>query len=175
MKSFWKRQSSLFAVALATGGALGLTGCVGTFNGGGYIDSVAGAPAKATFGGTVHTVASPNPPGWAVRMGQFQWNDHGTGVRFHVNNIEGPLFGIFWPDLFNPQANMQAWQGTYRTSAGGEGVVLFALGVEDPQWTQFFGNALNDAVFVQVLTGPYAGYQNAGLVEGGNVTFEPEE
>lgn len=153
--------------------ATGLIGCVGTFNGGGYIDSVAGAPAKATFGGTVHTVADPGAAGFAVAMGQFQWNDQGTNVRFHVDNIEGPLYGIVWP-VINPLANMAAFKGTY-FSAAGEGEAIFAIGVEDPGWAQIFGNALNDAVFIDVITGPYAGYHNVGLVEGGNVSFEPEE
>lgn len=36
-----------------------------------------------------------------------------------------------------------------------------------------FGLFNKDAVFVTVFTGPYAGCENAGLVQNGNIQFRP--
>jgi hypothetical protein len=52
--------------------------------------------------------------------------------------------------------------------------VEFGIGLKDPEWGAFFGgSSLNDAVSMVVTSGPFDGYSNAGLVEGGNVIFTP--
>ena len=87
-------------------------GCTpGKYTGGGFITSTAGAPKKATFGfnfetldrdgdGVVDMIAQEIEENffaiWWLGKGQFQFNDHGAGVRFHCDIdetyfVEDPL------------------------------------------------------------------------------------
>jgi hypothetical protein len=63
-----------------------------------------------------------------------------------------------------------AFEGTYK-SAQGTGSVEVAVASHDT--TDGFGDTNNDAVLVQVWTGPFAGYNNAGLVQHGTIQFHP--
>ena len=80
----WRSFARLGFLGLAV---LSLTGCIGRYTGGGSIDSLAGAPQKATFGFVIDAV-NPDANGYATAVkGQFQYDDHGAGVSFHVDQL----------------------------------------------------------------------------------------
>jgi hypothetical protein len=142
-------------------------GCAGKYTGGGFIDSVEGAPQKATFGFNINGI-DQNGDGYPdVATGQFQYDDHGAGVSFHVDQIEptGLYVGIS-----NPGDFMIVYNGSY-SSKDGDGDVWIAVGAKG-DGTDGLHNSY-DYVFVLVFTGPYASYENAGVVQGGNIQFHP--
>jgi hypothetical protein len=167
-KGKWTQFAMLAVVGLA---AASLTGCVGRYTGGGSIDSVAGAPEKATFGFVIDAV-NPDEAGYPTAIkGQFQFNDHGAGVSFHVNQFEQaqPPYAHILGGLSDPQAVIFAYTGTYTCN---KGTGSLDLGVSSD--TQVFSGTHNsDAVYVMVWSGPYAGYSNEGLVQNGNIQFKP--
>jgi len=173
-KGRWTQLARLALVGLA---ASSLTGCVGRFTGGGSIDSVAGAPQKATFGFVINAT-DPDENGNPTNItGQFQFNDHGAGVSFHVAQLRPTtppgVGGILFDDQDNPVALATVFEGTYSCNAG-TGEVWIGAGSEDQVYSNPFVTATNkDAIDVEVLTGPYAGYSNAGLVQHGEVSFFP--
>ena len=99
-----------------------LFGCdAGKYTGGGFIDSAAGGDQKATFGfqlegvdrdgdGQVDMMVAPDPACpdycfdlWWLGKGQFQFNDHGAGVKFHFDcdlTTSLPSNGTFPPGMF---------------------------------------------------------------------------
>ena len=165
-KGKWTQFAMLAVVGLA---AASLTGCVGRFTGGGSIDSVAGAPQKATFGFVIDAInpdVNGNPT--AVK-GQFQFDDHGAGVSFHVNQLQPALYAYILGTVFHPEAVIFAYTGTYTSN---EGTGSLDLGVSSDK-QGLFGTYNNDAVYVNVASGPYAGYSNAGLVQNGTIQFKP--
>ena len=149
--------------ALVLAAAIGLAGCMGTYNGGGMIPSASGVPGqKATFGFTIHvdndgvdcdTIES-------VR-GQFQYNDHGTQVSFHAR-IKGHAFVL---DEFDAHL---AFVGEYLVRGQPAGEVL--IRVEDVG-----KGAERGFLWLSVLDGPLAGYSNSGIVERGNITYKPDK
>jgi hypothetical protein len=173
-KSKWTGFAKLAFFGLV---ALSMVGCVGRFTGGGSIDSVAGAPQKATFGFVINAVNPDEAGNPTAIKGQFQYNDHGAGVSFHVAQLEPALYAriIFAPSdpavIPAVMSVIFAYSGTYTCNQGsGE----LELGVaSDKQVEPFSGQPNMDAVFVTVLTGPYAGYENVGLVQNGKIQFKP--
>ncbi len=166
-KSKWTTFARLAFVGLV---ASSLVGCVGRFTGGGSIDSIAGAPQKATFGFVIDATNPDEDGNPTAVTGQFQYNDHAAGVSFHVDQLTPGAVGRIYPDIFAPDpAVIFAYSGTYSCAAGtGE----LALGVASDQQV-FEGMNNKDALFVTVFTGPYAGYDNVGLVQNGKIQFKP--
>ena len=159
-KGTWLKVAKMALVGLA---AVGMASCLGTYTGGGFIDSAAGAPHKATFG---LTIEATDPLGFgepSAVEGQFEYSDRAAGVRFHVAEMEP----AYYAELINsfPEAYLQIYTGVY-TSADGTGLVDFGVGSDQQD-----GNS--DSVSVRVLSGPYEGYFNKGLVKGGNIRFKP--
>jgi hypothetical protein len=143
--------------ALVCCAALLQSGCAGTYTGGGFIDSAIGAPAKATFGFNMRSTDG------ITAGGQFQYNDHGTGVVMHErpNTLEGFAF------IGNLILVGNAYVGGYSSQAGNGTVLVGVTADHDP-----FGNPV-DFLVVLVMDGPYAGYFNAGTVQGGNIQYHP--
>jgi hypothetical protein len=196
----------------------------GKYTGGGFIQSAAGAPQKATFGFNLEGVDGdgdgfvdrvdkfvevPNPFGpfpptltyivwWQVGQGQFQYNDHGAGVKFHLDhdasyevNPDGDLFsGTLLPDRIDVRSTTQVffnpfrfvttvqgftWIGTYYSEEG-TGTVTVSVNAEEDA----FGS-LVDRITVRVNSGPYgpgdrfgfSGYRNTGVLQGGNIAWHP--
>lgn len=177
MSSFGNRPYRLFAMLLAAGFALSLTGCVGRFTGGGFIDSANGAPKKATFGFVIDAVEPDEFGNPTAVLGQFQFNDHAAGVKFHVNQLEPALYARIYPDFFNPEAVMFAYHGTYTCEAGSGELDLGVSSDQQSFFDSFDGTTYynQDAVFISVVSGPYAGYENAGVVQGGKIQFSAGE
>jgi hypothetical protein len=95
-------------------------------------------------------------------------------VSFHVAQLEPALYARIYPDIFAPDpAVMFAYSGTY-TCNQGSGELELGVASDRQVFDGPFGSANNkDAVFVIVLTGPYAGYENVGLVQDGKIQFKP--
>ena len=167
-KGTWTKFARLAFVGLA---ASSMVGCVGRFTGGGSIDSVAGAPQKATFGFVIDAVNPDDAGNPTAIKGQFQFNDQAAGVSFHVDQLQPALYAHIFPDIFNPQAVMFAYTGTYTSN---EGTGSLDLGVASDK-QGLFGTYNKDAVYVNVMSGPYAGYSNTGLVQGGKIQFFPNK
>jgi hypothetical protein len=163
-KGKWTKFAMLAVVGLA---AANLTGCVGKFTGGGSIDSIAGAPQKATFGFVLDAINPDENGNPTALTGQFQFNDHGAGVLFHVAQLEPT--GTFDPSgpalFFN-------YIGTY-TSDQGSGTLRLGVASHDQVVPFDPSTANSDAVLVDVFDGPYAGYYNSGLVQNGIIQFKP--
>jgi hypothetical protein len=163
-KGKWSQLAMLAVVGLA---AANLTGCVGRFTGGGSIDSIVGAPQKATFGFVLDAV-DPDAGGYPTNVtGQFQFDDHAAGVSFHVNQFE-PTDSFAPP----PPALFINYIGTY-TCNKGTGTVQIGVASHDQVNPNPPYNANSDAVLVIVHDGPYAGYSNSGLVQNGIIQFKP--
>lgn len=180
----------------------------GQYTGGGFIGSAAGAEKKATFGFNLEGVDGDGDgfvdrvddsylaelwPGgpvvpflvyWHVGRGQFQYNDHGAGVKFHLdldaayelnpdNSIPDRV--VFRTTVIIPPfppiiiVDGIEWEGTY-SSKDGSGKVFVSVNAEEDA----FGS-LVDRLRVWVLSGPYAGYSNAGVVAGGNIQWYPAD
>jgi len=192
---------SVLGLAVAT-----LTGCLaGKYTGGGFINSTAGGGQKATFGfnlealdrdgdgqadRVVQDVFDPETgellysAEWWTAKGQFNYNDHGAGVRFHTGIIEtlaldenGQIPGsvgweiiINFPEGGDPEGFLSAmvFEGPY-TSNAGSGRVQLIVTAENDQ----FGVYLRDSVQVYLTGGPYDGYANAGFIKGGNIQWHP--
>jgi hypothetical protein len=177
------------ALAVVFGlGALGQVGCAGKFTGGGWMDSLAGAPAKATMG--FNFEASEDDEGNFTYSGQFEYHDNGSfpgfrkGVGFHgvVDEVdifediavsELFVFGLFFD--FGEEGLAGDWvyvTGTYtpqpaNLGAGGRFEAIIADSgtprVADP----------SDFVVIHIIGGVFDGYANGGFLKGGNITFHP--
>ncbi|HET6576386.1 MAG TPA: hypothetical protein VFG68_22490 [Fimbriiglobus sp.] len=182
--------SSLGVAAAAALCALGPVGCAGKFTGGGWIDSRAGAPAKATMGFNLQ--ATGEDGGDLEYRGQFQYSDHGSfagfpdGVAIHgvideVNIAEDIILGSlgfgglgfdFGPDGL--PGNAVLFTGTYTPQPeslgdGGaiEGVVV-AGGISDLDDPR-------DFVVIHLIGGVYDGYANGGFIQGGSFKYHPTD
>ncbi len=60
-----------------------LPGCPGKYTGGGWIDSVAGPPDKATVGFNMHALDTDGDGFADDAKGQWQYHDHGADVAMH--------------------------------------------------------------------------------------------
>ncbi|MCJ7753926.1 MAG: hypothetical protein MUP13_05145 [Thermoanaerobaculales bacterium] len=160
-------------LALATAGLLvsTLTGCAGKYTGGGYIDSVTGAPRTATFGFNINGTDVDGDGSPDVAKGQFQYNDHAAGVSFHVD-IDTREDGVYCnPDCFAPDPVISIpYSGTYKSKAGGGRLKLGVTSANDG-----LGNRVDTLWIYEVSTGPYAGYSNYGVVQRGNIQFHPQK
>jgi hypothetical protein len=160
----WMRFAMLAIVGLW---ASSQVGCAGKYTGGGFIGSAAGAPQKATFGFNINGI-DQNGDGYPdVATGQFQYDDHGAGVSFHADQIEPT--GAYLVDGSLGEVTI-LYYGTYSSKAG-DGEVLIAVGANG-DGTDGLHNP-DDWLFVGVVSGPYASYSNAGVVQGGNIQFHP--
>ncbi len=170
----------------------GAFGCAGKYTGGGSIPSTAAeSKAGATFGfnlegvdrnndGQIDIATQYDPVGdfyfgWMVGKGQFNYNDHGANVSFHVDfdamytyNPGESLDNIYV--RFNEDyTNITAltWNGTY-TSRAGRGYVTIAV-TSNGDWL----DSLDDTIEVTLYGGPYSGYHNSGTIQNGNIQWHP--
>ena len=166
MKEVKGRQCAMLAIAGFA--LLSLCGCVGRYTGGGSIDSTAGAAQKATFGFVIDGMGPPDLNGYATKVkGQFQYDDHGAGVSFHVDKMTPTDYFYL---LGGGNAVGIQYNGTY-SSIDGPGSLTFGVSSHDN--TDGLGDMDQDSLLVIVLSGPYAGYSNAGLVKHGTIQFHP--
>lgn len=156
--------------AIAGFAVLSASGCVGRYTGGGYIDStVVGAPQKATFGFVIDAMGPADANGYPTRVkGRFQYEDKADGVSLHVNQMT-PTDYFYYIGTGAGAAGIQ-YNGTY-SSVNGTGTLTF--GVSSHDQTDGMGDMDQDSVVIVVLSGPYAGYNNGGLVQGGTIQFRP--
>ena len=190
-KGKWTKYAILAIVGIA--GSL-LTGCApGKYTGGGFIDSAAGGKAKATFGfslegidkdgdGQVDTavVFPPDdqvPIIFAIAKGQFDYNDHGAEVQFHLEIVPdptltradgGPLNGCWVVQDPNTGEGTGAYCFGPYTSSVGNGQAYVSLTAKGDQ----YGSA-DDTIEVSLTGGPYDGYHNSGTIQGGNIQWHP--
>lgn len=107
-----------------------------------------------------------------MAKGQFSFNDHAAGVQFHVDEFHPQPFGL----LGRVDVPTETWafiatyEGTYTCNAG---TGALRLGVSSDTMETAWGDQNADAVFVSIMTGPYEGYENIGLVQGGKIQFKP--
>ena len=166
MKEVKWKQCAMLAIAGFV--VLSLSGCIGRYTGGGSIDSTAGGKQKATFGFVVDGIGPPDANGFATKAkGQFQYDDHGAGVSFHVDNVTPTDY--FYVIGGGPALGIQ-YNGTY-SSIDGPGTLTFGVSSHDN--TDGLGDVDKDSLFVDVLSGPYVGYVNGGLVQHGTIQFHP--
>ena len=134
-------------VPVLAAGALvvGITGCKAT--GGGFIQSATGADA-AHFGFVMQTNKQDNVVHGTYRDGYVK-------LRFDAGSVSM---------TFDPCAH---WTVDYVSTSpdypgsGTAQVVVCDNGEPGP--------SSGDNLSIQILTGPYAGYSNAGVLEGGNL------
>jgi hypothetical protein len=148
-----------------------LVGCAGRYTGGGFIDSAAGAPQKATFGFDIVGIDLNGDQIPDVASGQFQYDDHGAGVKFHLDDLVPTGITIVYPSAGRA---MTIYDGSY-TSKDGDGDAWVAVSAnndffQNPFTGQIFHNP-DDHLFVVVNSGPYAGYSNDGTLQGGNIQW----
>lgn len=166
MKEVKWKQCAMLAIAVFA--VLSLSGCIGRYTGGGSINSTAGAAQKATFGFVIDGIGPPDLNGYATKAkGQFQYDDHGAGVSFHVDKITPTDFFYV---LGGGNAVGIQYNGTY-SSIDGPGTLTFGVSSHDN--TDGLGDLDQDSLLVIVLSGPYAGYSNGGLVQHGTIQFHP--
>jgi hypothetical protein len=162
----WKQCATLAIAGLAV---FSLSGCIGRYTGGGSIDSTVGAPQKATFGFVIDAMGPADVNGFPTKVkGQFQYNDHGAGVSFHVDQITPTDF--FYAIQGGAGAVGIQYDGTY-SSVAGQGSLTFGISSHDQ--TDGLGDMDQDSVLVVVLSGPFAGYNNGGFVQHGTIQFRP--
>jgi hypothetical protein len=185
-KSKWTKLAILAIVGLA---ATLLTGCApGKYTGGGFIDSATGGKAKATFGfslegidkdgdGQVDTAVVYPPDDevpiiFAIAKGQFDYNDLGAGVQFHLAIVPDPTLTRADGGPLNGCWVIGAGTGAYvfgpYTSSAGNGRASVSLTAKGDQ----YGSA-DDTIEVDLSGGPYDGYHNSGTIKGGNIQWHP--
>jgi hypothetical protein len=168
----YRRLGQLAALATTGLVVLTLTGCAGKYTGGGSIDSnIIGAKGKATFGFNIDGTDVDGDGQVDAAKGQFQYDDRPAGVSFHVV-VEGAPGGVFCnPDCFSPGASLMVpYAGRYTSKNGDGDVMLGVTSINDG-----FGNQVNSVWIYGVSSGPYAGYSNYGVVQGGTIKFHPDE
>ena len=154
-------------VASVSALALAAIGC-DQFNGGGWLQSSTGED-RATFAVHGKCKETEDPVFGqvaALHEGQLQYNDHGADIRFH-GDVEPFPFPISQTckELDDPFIFPAViFRGTYRPQPRGV-PGEFTGTVADNGEPGFEG----DTVSISVLTGQYAGYQNAGPLQGGNI------
>lgn len=147
METRWRRTAGLAGLI----GVLALTGCASKLNGGGFIRSANGID-RANFG------FSYDGPSDHFRG---TYHDKALGVRLRGTGVLPPpwtppedttacIAGIMGYESQNPR---QRGAGTLYLQACDGG----STGVGE------------DTITINVLTGPFAGYVNSGVVEGGNL------
>lgn len=142
---------------ILTPAVLVLTGCQAS--GMGWLQSSAVPTEKATFGfvfdGTTGTFSgSYHDPQGMVATGVVEVDLKGTGVV-----REGPPGAGGAPCLLGTPT----YKSQNRQLPGSGTLDLLVCDLGEP------GVGSGDFISIQVLTGPYAGYGNAGVLEGGNI------
>lgn len=168
----------------------------GYYTGGGFIESAAGGARKATFGFNLEGV-DENGDGiidqafvfeggffytWLVGRGQFQYKDPASGVTLHLDhdasyelNPDGSttdrisaVAEFVGPPLWFKISCLQRI-GTDSSRQGTGSVYITVKSEEDA-----FGNT-DDYLSIRVRTGPYADYNNHGVLKGGEIRWHPAE
>ncbi len=127
---------------------LATTGCYEKLNGGGWMLSANGED-RATFG--IHFDGTP-------RAARGTYHDHGTGVRFRFVGVEGYLTEEEEGDCAVFVANYKSQD---KKQPGSGSLLVIACDEGEP-------GVNGDSLFIYVLDGPYADYENGGLILGGN-------
>lgn len=162
MKTLLKASKAFVMFVLA----IGLAGCSGDYSGGGAMPSASGIPGeKATFGFYIHAGNDGiDCDNITSATGQFQYVDHGTGMKVAFHAVIREFAGGFADDDFNVAPLFLA---DYYVKGKKVGQVL--VGAMD-----YGKGEKTDNLVVNVLDGPFAGYQNSGTFEKGNITYTPD-
>ena len=115
---------------------------------------------------------------WALAKGQFDYNDHGAGVQFHLDIVPmtslpadgSPPSGcwVVQADGGNPFAVTGAsFYGPY-SSLAGNGQVFVNVTAKGDQY-----GSPDDTIEISVRGGPYDLYHNSGTIQGGNIQWHP--
>lgn len=152
------RQLGVFVIGLALLGA----GCrPGKYTGGGWLPSAVESKGKATFGFNLHAYDLDGDGRTDSWKGQFQYNDHAAGVKFHGTPTDGG-----WPETYPPFVGY--FIGVYEPRPGnvGPGGEFDAYIYDFDQDGEF-----NDGDYIDILvySGVYANYANSGYLGGGNI------
>lgn len=206
-----KSKRGTYATLAVVGIAVAsLTGCLaGKYTGGGFLNSAAGGGKKATFGfglealdrnkdGQADQVIEPviDPETgdlayylvWWTGKGEFNYNDQGAGVSFHIDIKEQlaidengqvtdsvgwtgyPRDGAFDDGVLDASdiilTGMQFF-GTYVSEAG-SGQVTVTLTAKNDSF-----ESAEDTIEVTLTGGPHDGYHNSGTIQGGNLQWHP--
>lgn len=156
-----KRPARLRAVAaLALASVLVLSACALSFNGHGAIPSAAGGP-DATIG--INFYCTQTAAGGTICNGgeaRGEYADQAAGVALHFSGAlvsGGPALG------YNNCMSSALSYTTKREQGQGSGVALVLACDNGRPGTG------NDFVAIQVVSGPFTGYTNAGLLTTGNL------
>ena len=151
----WRQASALIVVTTMV---LLAGGCAGKGAGGGFLPSAADDGTKATFGFRYNTLDS--------EKGNFGANGvyhdkSAAGVKLEVTGI------LFVPDP--PEVDPQCvWStlGYESQDPKNRGTGLLEVEVCDKGKP---GPGNGDYIAVDILTGPFGGYSNSGVIQGGNI------
>jgi hypothetical protein len=164
-----RRIRFLCLAAMAVLAVFVLSGCYLKLTGGGWMQSVNGVD-KATFSVNYDVARAQTAPGqcgfdFEGAHIRGTYHDHGTDVRFKIDDEDLSVIGCFDPNPENAENNNCAFFMTSYESQDpklpGEGTVFVtACDHGEP------GDV--DYLQIDVQSGPYAGYHNAGPVLGGN-------
>jgi hypothetical protein len=109
---------------------------------------------------------------FAIAKGQFDYNDHGAGVQFHLDIVPDPTLTSADGGPLNGCWVVGAGEGAYcfgpYTSSAGNGEAHVSLTAKGDQ----YGSA-EDTIEVSLTGGPYDGYHNSGTIQGGNIQWHP--
>jgi hypothetical protein len=139
-----------------SGLALALLASACSFTGGGYIPSAAGDGTKAVF--AIHLdAAHPDRP-----KAQGTFHDRSAGVKLVIYD------GVEW--AFDGQCvDARLLYRSILPSTPGQGLVaVSACDRGEP------GTSAGDELRITVEDGPFAGYENEGIIEGGNFQVHAE-
>ena len=125
-------------------------GCYEKLNGGGWMLSANGVD-RATFG--IHFDGTH-------RAARGTYHDHGTGVRFRFVEVDGYVVGP-GPEEGDCAVFFATYTSQDKKDSGSGDVLVIACDNGEP-------GVNGDSLSVSVLDGPYADYENAGLILGGN-------
>ena len=154
-------QRLLALVALVAMAAVALTGCtVLKATGGGWIDAEEG-DGKATFGFGVVC----NEDKDALQGG---WTYHDKSVEPPINAHGNLNWKDGVPCKFSVQSGQAFLKLPYRATPGNQGGEVKII-LDD---TGEVGPNKGDYIRVIFLDGPYAGYNNGGLIGGGQIKVE---
>lgn len=173
------RKTALPLISLAC--ILALGAC--KLTGGGYIASAEDPEAKATFAFTGECDnISDNPEIIILEFakGNLQYNDHGTKdadmpVRLHGKitgtdaiGIIGPLDLCQQPQTILPEDSAFVYSGEYTAQPKKNGSGQFRIIVTDGGEP---GISEGDHFEIELIGGPFDGYENEGFIQGGNIQY----
>ena len=160
-------------LVLVAGVALVATACVPESykaNGGGWFVyntddfeyTTLSIESKVTFGFHMDCEVDEENPDYDIGFGQFQYNDHGLGIKFH-----GVLEAVPNCGSLQDWAPVSIFAGTYtpqpkKRAVGG----YFAVYIEDGGKP---GPSSEDYIEIELQGGDYDGYKAGGTLGGGNI------